>query len=352
MRPVNLLRFATPVALAGSLFVQACTTATPSLTPSPVAATEASSWPSPSPTPIPTATTRPGPTPTPDAGRDPISVDSSLYRDMPVNLELKVMCGLCGPEGWLSELPRFRLYADGLAVFRGQADDPLTASYRVVHLDEQGHESLIRYALDEGGLRGAAAHYRGNADDAGTIRFALHAQFVDDGADVDVDLEPVIGNGTTDVFGDPMRTSTAAHSSRVSPKPSRSSTLGPPREDMRASRWPRTFPPPRSSIQRMAVPERSGPGRTSLPRTSGARSLERRLRASHRTRLHMQVSGPGEDHSAHDRSVMVGWPPSSSGRCFQVMTAPARSGFGATWSLRRSSPTCGFAASPTCPTNP
>ena len=204
MRPVNLLRFATPVALAGSLFVQACTTATPSLTPSPVAATEASSWPSPSPTPIPTATTRPGPTPTPDAGRDPISVDSSLYRDMPVNLELKVMCGLCGPEGWLSELPRFRLYADGLAVFRGQADDPLTASYRVVHLDEQGHESLIRYALDEGGLRGAAAHYRGNADDAGTIRFALHAQFVDDGADVDVDLEPVIGNGTTDVFGDPI----------------------------------------------------------------------------------------------------------------------------------------------------
>ena len=64
--------------------------------------------------------------------------------------------------------------------------------------------SFERYALDEGGLRGADRRYRGDADDAGSVRFWLHAGAADQDTHVDVELEPILGNGTTDVNGDPI----------------------------------------------------------------------------------------------------------------------------------------------------
>ncbi len=203
MRPVTLFRVRLPVVMAVSLALAACTSATPSLVPVSAPASEAPVTPRPSPMPA-SASPAPMPSPTVTAVEDPATVDDPFYREMPINLEMTATCGLCGPESWLLELPRFRLYADGLAVFRAQGDDASTAPYRVVQLGVEGHAELVRYALDEGGLRGAGARYPGNADDAGTIRFALHAQFVDDDADVDVEVWPVIGRGTTDTSGNPI----------------------------------------------------------------------------------------------------------------------------------------------------
>ena len=88
---------------------------------------------------------------------------------MPISLEMSAGCGLCGPAYWLHELPRFRLYADGTAVFRGPGDDRATAPYRFVQLADDDYEALLTEALDDGGMRGAAAHYPSNADDIGEI---------------------------------------------------------------------------------------------------------------------------------------------------------------------------------------
>ena len=165
-------------------------------------------------TPAPNVTALPGPsedavpsqalaTAAPLAQGEP-SMAGQAYRDMPISLEMTAGCGLCGPTGWLFELPRFRLYADGMAVFRS-VGDPTTAPYRFVQLGDKDFEDLLAFALDEGGLRGAEPRYPGTADDAGSIRLALHAVFIDEAANVDVELEPVSENASTDVNGDPIQ---------------------------------------------------------------------------------------------------------------------------------------------------
>ena len=128
------------------------------------------------------------------------SMAGQSYLDMPITLEMAAGCGLCGPAWWLFELPRFRLYADGTAVFRG-VGDPATAPYRFVQLGDKDFEDLLAYALDDGGLRGAQARYPGDFDDAGTIRLALHAMFIDEAANVDVEITPLLGDGSVDVDG-------------------------------------------------------------------------------------------------------------------------------------------------------
>jgi hypothetical protein len=133
------------------------------------------------------------------------SLSGQAYVGMPISLEMTVECGLCGPAYWLWELPRFRLYADGTAVYRGGGEDTSTAPYRFVQLGDKDFEDLLAFALDDGGLRGAEPQYFGNGDDAGSTRLALHAGFMDEAASVDVVIEPLSGSGSTDRFGNPIR---------------------------------------------------------------------------------------------------------------------------------------------------
>jgi hypothetical protein len=131
-------------------------------------------------------------------------MDARSFLGMPINLELTRDCGLCGSTGWLYALPSFRLYADGTAVFRGPGDRA-TAPYRTIRLGDRDYEELLSTALDDGGLRGAEDRYPGDADDAGGFRLRLHAGFLDQAADVNVYVEPVLGTSGFDVSGDPIK---------------------------------------------------------------------------------------------------------------------------------------------------
>ena len=203
MRRVTRFRSSATALLAVSLALAACTSATPSASSGTPPAGETPATPSRPPTPIPTdPALPPSSTPTP-AGRGP-SVPAGSYTDMPVALEMTVGCGMCGADHWMYEAPVFRLYADGLVLYRTASGNRATAPYRFVQLDDSELERLIRYALDGGGLRGAEPHYRGDADDVPITTFALHASWIDEGADVDVQIEPVLGDGTTDANGDPI----------------------------------------------------------------------------------------------------------------------------------------------------
>jgi hypothetical protein len=203
MRPVTLSRSLALLVLGATFALGGCATATTSLVPTSPTPSIDLQTPDPSPTPAPARPT-PTPTPLPRADNDQTPVHPQDYGDVPVVLEMSWDCGLCGPERWIgNELPRFRLYEDGLAVYRSQGDPAWMAPYHFVRLDADDVEFLLRYALDEGGLRGAARRYPGNADDAGSTRFVLHGWPVD-ADDVDVVVEPVIGGGTTDVDGRPI----------------------------------------------------------------------------------------------------------------------------------------------------
>lgn len=199
MRPIVHRSRILAIGLCAVLLAQGC-----------ASATEASPTPNgtESPPPAPTPSARPvaqaSPTATP-RDEDLSGIDDAAYLDMPVNLEMTTECGLCGTAAWLWNAPRFRLYADGLVLFREPADDPVTAPYRFTRLADEDRAALVRFALDDGGLRGANAHYPGDADDAGSTRFLVHAVELDDGADLTVQIGPVLGGGDpTDIFGNPI----------------------------------------------------------------------------------------------------------------------------------------------------
>lgn len=184
------------VIVAVGILTQACSPAT--FTPSPSSGQPDGSPgvtdPASSPSTVPTATVGP-------VSGEP-SIPNDSYLDMPISLEMTVDCGLCAAAGLLARQPRFRLYADGTAVFR-EGDE--TSPYRYVQLGDDDFETLLHYALDEGGLRGAEPTYPGDADDIGGFRFSLHAIFIDDAADVDVEIHPLVGGGDVDTHGDPIQ---------------------------------------------------------------------------------------------------------------------------------------------------
>lgn len=151
------------------------------------------------PTAVPTEASSVAPTPT-----IPPSIDNDAYTDMPVNLEMTADCGLCGDDRLL-EAPLFRLYADGLALFRAAGDDANVAPYRYVQLSEDVRDALLRYALDEGGLRKAKTEYPGNLDDAGSTTFAFTAFYIDETPDKTVRVSPVSpADAPLDVHGNPI----------------------------------------------------------------------------------------------------------------------------------------------------
>ena len=200
MHPMTLIRPLASLTLA-ALLSQACSSPPAALAPSSTAS-------APSVASVPAASEDAVPSHAPPSAAFPPQAEPLLpgasYQDMPVSLKMIAGCGLCGPAYWLWELPRFRLYADGTAVFRGSGEDASTAPYRFVQLGDKDFEDLLAFALDEGGLRGAEPRYPGDADDAGEIRLALNARFFDEAANVDVEIEPLLGSGTVDANGDPI----------------------------------------------------------------------------------------------------------------------------------------------------
>jgi hypothetical protein len=178
--------------------------AAPPASPSPSVAASAE------PTSSPGLPSEPGATPgapadvPPTAPAQEPSVPSRSYEAVPVTLEMQADCGLCGPDYWLYALPRFRLYADGLAIFRSTEGDAATAPYRFAEVPYAEVEALVRYALDEGGMRRALEHYRGTMDDAGAVRLSLDASFLDEAADIETLVEPIEEGATTDADGNPL----------------------------------------------------------------------------------------------------------------------------------------------------
>ena len=148
MRPVNLFRSPAPIVLAACLALAACTSATPSIAPASAPPSEAPVTASPPSTPAPARPT-PTPTPTSTVGNDQSPVDPRSYTEMPDVFEMTNDCGLCGPEGWLLGLRDFRLYADGLAVYRAKGDRATTAPFHFIRLGEDAMQDLLRYALDD-----------------------------------------------------------------------------------------------------------------------------------------------------------------------------------------------------------
>jgi hypothetical protein len=94
--------------------------------------------------------------------------------------------GFVAPGFLATEGPTFSLYGDGSAIFRNPLDaTPVpdsTAStlirgvpYQIAHLSEAQVQAALAYALDPGGLRGAADHYDRPIADAPTTIFTIDA---------------------------------------------------------------------------------------------------------------------------------------------------------------------------------
>ena len=120
------------------------------------------------------------------------SLEAVPFSDsLPVNLEMREDCGLCGEAAWLHEVPVFRMYADGQVVFR-ERDAP-SHVYRTARLDEAQMEELVRYSLRDGGLEDARERYESDGDDLPGITFDLHAMWIDEDAERTVQVWPFHG---------------------------------------------------------------------------------------------------------------------------------------------------------------
>jgi hypothetical protein len=132
----------------------------------------------PSPTGSPTPTPTPSPTPTPTSGDIEHSTDPTA-----VVLRMESGGGFVPMEFFLTQAPQFTLYGDGTVIYQQtdtRANDPIGGQgllpYLVGHLDEDGIQALLRYALGEGRLLNAKANYENNmVADAGTTTFTLNA---------------------------------------------------------------------------------------------------------------------------------------------------------------------------------
>ena len=86
-------------------------------------------------------------------------------------------------EFFTTAAPEFTLYGDGTVIFKPvdtRAGDPFGGQgmlpYQVGHLDEDGVQALLRFALGEGRLLNAKANYENNmVADAGTTTLTLNA---------------------------------------------------------------------------------------------------------------------------------------------------------------------------------
>jgi hypothetical protein len=83
----------------------------------------------------------------------------------------------------LTQAPQFTLYGDGTVIYKPtdtRANDPMGGQgmlpFKVGHLDEDGVQALLRFALGEGHLLNAKANYDNmSVADAGSTIFTLNA---------------------------------------------------------------------------------------------------------------------------------------------------------------------------------
>ena len=137
----------------------------------------ASPTPGGSPTSPPTPTPTPSPTPSPTAGEISHSTDPH-----DVVLRMESGGGFMPMEFFLTQAPQFTLYGDGTVIYQptDTRTDPFAGQgllpFKVGHLDEEGVQALLRFALGEGRLLGARENYQNNmVADAGTTIFTLNA---------------------------------------------------------------------------------------------------------------------------------------------------------------------------------
>jgi len=91
--------------------------------------------------------------------------------------------GFVPMEFLLTQAPSFTLYGDGTVIYQQidtRANNPIGGQgllpFLKGHLDEEGVQALLRYALGEGRLLGARPSYENNmVADAGTTTFTLNA---------------------------------------------------------------------------------------------------------------------------------------------------------------------------------
>jgi hypothetical protein len=161
----SLLRL--PTIIVAGLLVGACAPAasqTPLTSPSP-----------------PTAS--PSETPIDDIEHATGSTDVLLRFDNGPDLSVCDLCGELFQPG-----PEFTLYGDGTVIFRNDqarlppAEGPISRAgpFRIAELDEDQVQSLLRFALEEGGLRGADERYEArDVDRVSSAVFTVHAGGLD-----------------------------------------------------------------------------------------------------------------------------------------------------------------------------
>jgi hypothetical protein len=119
------------------------------------------------------------------------------------------ICELCGGWGPFTPGPEFTLYGDGTVIFRNDQAEPPPAegpiiratAFKVAHLDENRIQSLLRFALGEGGLWNARERYEAqDTDPVGSSIFTIRA------GGIDKRVEVVGSHVPFDVLTDYLRT--------------------------------------------------------------------------------------------------------------------------------------------------
>jgi hypothetical protein len=144
---------------------------------------------------IPVAVALDGDVPAPSASSEPTVVPSGRidHATGPTDVVLRFDIG---PDLAVSELegelfkpgPEFTLYGDGTVIFRNDHAQPPPAEgpvirarpFMIAHLDEEQVQSLLRFALGDGGLSDACERYETQAVDfSGSVVFTVHAGGLD-----------------------------------------------------------------------------------------------------------------------------------------------------------------------------
>ena len=190
----SLLPASTTILVA--LLVVGCASAaspTPITTPSPFRPTAAT----PPPTSSPTATSES--TGTPIAAVDHATGPTDVVLRFDGGRDYGI-CELCGGWGEFTPGPEFTLYGDGTVIVRNglaqppPADGPIIRAhpFKFGRLDERQVQSLLRFAIGEGGLETARERYntRIDTDETGSAVFTIRAGGLDKRVEIDGNANP------------------------------------------------------------------------------------------------------------------------------------------------------------------
>ena len=163
------------------LLVAACGS---SPTPAPVTTPRSES---PPPVTTPRTSSPPGtiPPPTPAANPTGTLMAGIEHATGPTDVVLQFDSGPDGDGGWFQPGPEFTLYGDGTVIFRNEREQQLTGDLPIIRgrpfmtarLNEEQIQSVLRFAIGEGGLGSARPRYdtRSGYDDIGYSIFIVRA---------------------------------------------------------------------------------------------------------------------------------------------------------------------------------